>query len=340
MVKEDILVSAVAVVQNDGAILPAFIGETWEILDRHYANYELLLVDNGSADGTETIVRQFLGRYTGLRYLRLTRETDDETALMAGLDAVIGDYVVTIEPDLDPPAELVSMVETCRAGADLVLGVDRRPPRQGWLYTALRNAFVVLNRRLLHFDMVIGTTGFRVISRQGINALIRVRLRRRYFTVVVAEVGLKTALHAFGRICRSGRPPKRRLLHSLRVGLSVLIHNSITPLRAASALGLAGSLLSLLYSAYVVAVYLFKSDVMPGWTTLSLAMSGLFALAFLMLALMGEYLGRLLEESAHRPLYHVWEELSSAVMLDHANRRNVLEHSEELGQTENTGNGR
>jgi hypothetical protein len=104
----------------------------------------------------------------------------------------------------------------------------------------------------------------------------------------------------------------------------VLVHNSILPLRLASALGLLGSSLSLLYSGYAVAVYLFKPDVMPGWTTLSLAMSGLFALMFLILALMGEYLGRVLEETADRPLYLVRDEQSSAVMLADPGRVNVL----------------
>jgi hypothetical protein len=184
---------------------------------------------------------------------------------------------------------------------------------------------------------VIGTTGFRTISRQGVNALAKVRPRRRHFAVVTAEVGLRAATHLYDRISRSGRHPTRSLPRAIRTGLSILVHNSITPLRVASGLGLAGSLLSLLYSLYVVVVYLFKPDVMPGWTTLSLAMSGLFALAFLMLTLMGEYLGRLVEESTDRPLYHVRDDLSSAVQIADPTRRNVLDRSEEPGPAEPTG---
>ena len=97
----------------------------------------------------------------------------------------------------------------------------------------------------------------------------------------------------------------------------------------ATGLGLVGSLLSFAYSFYVIGVYLFKSDVMPGWTTLSLLISGLFAIMFLILALMGEYLGRLLEESTDRPLYHLRDEQSSYLMLADPNRRNVLENSAE-----------
>jgi glycosyltransferase involved in cell wall biosynthesis len=327
MAKADILVSAVAVLHDHAAVLTAFLDDLAPVLDREYANYEIVLVDNGSADGTDTLARKLLATHPSVRYVRLSRPTDDETAMMAGLDAAIGDYVVTLHPDFDPPAELVAMVETCRAGTDLVLGVDRDPPKPGPVYGALRSAFLGLARRLIGVSLVTGTTGYRALSRQAVNALVKVRLRRRYFAVVAADVGLTTAIHPYSLISRSGGRPTQGLFRALRIGLSVLVHNSIVPLRIASALGLIGSALSFLYILYVVAVYLFKRDVMPGWTTTGLMISGLFMLLFLILALLGEYVGRLLEESSDRPLYHVRDEQSSAVMLSEAGRRNVIEHA-------------
>jgi polyisoprenyl-phosphate glycosyltransferase len=328
MTKADILVSVAAVVRDQSDIIPNFVDELSAILEQHYANYEILLIDNGSVDNTEKVVRQHLGRLPCIRYLRLTRSTDYETAVMAGMDAAIGDYVVLMNPDFDPPAELVPMVETCRSGRELVLGVEEDPAPHGIVYRTLSTIFHFLSRWLVRIEPVTESTGFRVISRQGVNALVRVRMRRRHFPVLIADVGLVPSLHPHKRISRSGTRSKTSLFRAIRVGLSVLVHNSIVPLRIASVLGLLGSFLSLLYSTYVVIIYLFKSDVMPGWTTLSLAMSGLFALAFLMLALMGEYLGRVLEESTDRPLYHIRDELSSAVMLAEVNRRNVTTQSE------------
>lgn len=329
MPKADILVSVAAVVRNHALVLAAFVEEVLTVLEKHYSNYEVLLIDNGSTDKTDKMVSQLLAQRPCVRYLRLTRPTDDETAILVALDAAIGDYVVTLHPDFDPPAVLVPMVEACRGGSDLVLAVDRHAARPGPVYRALRRVFLSLSRRLVGLELVTDTTGFRALSRQAVNALVKIRLRRRYFAVVAADVGLTAAVHPYDRISRSGSRPTRNLIRGLRIGLSVLIHNSITPLRVASGLGLVGSLLSFLYSLYVVGVYLFKPDVMPGWTTLSLAMSGLFALAFLMLALMGEYLGRLLEESTDRPLYHVRDEQSSAVMLADPSRRNVFDRSDE-----------
>jgi len=330
MEKADIMVSVVAILRNQAAILPSFLSEVHHLLEANYNNFEILLVENGSDDETTKVVRSLLSRFTSLRYLRLTREAEDETALLAGLDAAIGDYVVSMHPDFDPPSEIVPMVEECRSGADIVLGIDAYPPTGGLLYRSSRVLFVSLVRRLLHFDLKPGVTGFRVLSRHAVNAIVKVRLRRRYFAVVAADVGLNSSYHRYSRISRSGSSPELHLFRAIRMGLSVLIHNSITPLRLAGVLGLMGSLLSLFYSLYVVTIYLLRRDVMPGWTTLSLATSGLSFLIFLVLALMAEYLGRLLEESPDRPLYHVRDEQSSEVMLSNLQRRNVIDQSDSV----------
>src|SRR5437762_3534391 len=92
MAKADILVSAVAVLRDNAAVLPAFLDDLAPVLDRHYANYEIVLVDNGSIDGVAAVIQTLLTKYACVRYVRLSRRTDDETALMAGLDAAIGDY--------------------------------------------------------------------------------------------------------------------------------------------------------------------------------------------------------------------------------------------------------
>ena len=89
--------------------------------------------------------------------MRLTRPTDDETAVLAGLDAAIGDYVVNLSYDFDPPAELVAMVEACRTGSDLVLGVDRHPVRPSFAYWALRGVFLALGRWVVRLDVMTGT---------------------------------------------------------------------------------------------------------------------------------------------------------------------------------------
>jgi glycosyltransferase involved in cell wall biosynthesis len=329
MTKADVFVSAVAVLRSYARFLPAFVREVYRTLDERYANFELVLVDNGARDETPAVVRDLLKTHKCVRYLKLSRRMKPETAVMAGLDAAIGDFVVTIHPEFDPPAEIPALVEKCRGGADVVFGVAPFPRPPGAVYRALRWGFYRAAHSFLGLDPVRVNSGFRCLSRTAVNALTRVRQRKRFFGLLASEIGLTTATHEYRFISRSGKLPRVNLRRAARTAASMAVNHSVAPLRLVSVLGLAGSFLSLLYSLYVVGVYLFKQDVMPGWTTLSLQVSGLFFLVFVMLTMIGEHLGRLLDEAVDRPLYHVREEQASAVMLSDLARRNVMDRSVE-----------
>jgi len=329
MTKADVFVSVVAVLRSYARFLPAFVAEVSRTLDARYANFEIVLVENGSRDDTPRVVRELLKEHKCVRYLRLSRRMTPETAVMAGLDAAIGDYVVTLHPEFDPPADIPALVERCRDGADVVFGVAPFPAPPGPLYRALRWGFYRAAHALLGLDPVRVNSGFRCLSRAAVNALTRVRQRKRFFGLLAAEIGLTTATHAYRFISRSGKSPRVNLRWAARTAGSMAVNHSVAPLRLVSVLGLTGSFLSLMYSLYVVGVYFSKRDVMPGWTTLSLQLSGLFFLVFVMLTMIGEHLRRLLDEAVDRPLYHVREDQASAVMLSDLARRNVMDKSVE-----------
>lgn len=327
MIKADVFVSVVAVLRNYARFLPAFVEEVTRTLDGRYTNFEIVLVENAARDDTPAVVRDLLKTYKCVRYLRLSRRMKPETAVMAGLDAAIGDFVVTVHPEFDPPADIPALVEKCRAGADVVFGVAPFPTPPGPLYRALRWGFYRAARAALGLDPVRVNSGFRCLSRAAVNALTRVRRRKRFFGLLASEIGLTTDTHDYRFIARAGKPPRVNLRRAARTAASMAVNHSVAPMRLVSVFGLTGSFLSLVYSLYVVGVYFSKQDVMPGWTTLSLQVSGLFFLVFVMLTMIGEHLGRLLDESVDRPLYHVREEQASAVMLSNLARRNVMDQS-------------
>ncbi len=327
MDKLDTFVSAVAILHDQTDLAGPFAREASDLLARHYTNFEVVLLDNGSHDGTAATVQPLLQQVRCLRYVRLSRGMDSETAFTAALDAAIGDFVVTLNPDFDPVDEIPAMVERCRAGSDIVLGVDADPKRHGPIYRMLREAYFAATRKALGVELPRGTTGFRALSRHAVNALTQFRQRRRYFALVASAIGFEPALHPYKRISRTGAKPDSSVSKAARIGVALVVHNSTLPLRLASITGLIGSLLSFLYSFYVLGIFFFKRDVAPGWTTLSLQVSGLFFLAFVVLALLGEYIARLLAESSDRPLYYVREEKSSSVPLAEPGRRNVLDNS-------------
>jgi len=329
MPKSDVFVSVVAVLRSYARFLPEFVREVYQLLDDRYSNFELVLVDNGARDDTHAIVRDLLKTHKCVRYLKLSRRMKAETAVMAGLDAAIGDFVVSIHPEFDPPGEIPALVEKCRGGADVVFGIAPFPHPPGALYRALRWGFYRVAHAALGLDPVRVNSGYRCLSRAAVNALTRVSLRKRFFSLLTSEIGLTTATHEYAFISRSGKSPRVNLRRAARTAASMAVNHSVAPMRLVSLLGLAGSFLSLVYSLYVVGVYFFQQDVMPGWTTLSLQVSGLFFLVFVMLTMIGEHVGRLLDEAVDRPLYHVREEQASSVMLSDLARRNVMDQSVE-----------
>lgn len=325
MSKEDTFVSLICICRNHGLFLPNFIAEATQYLSYFYLNYEIIIIDNGSTDNSKAILEDTIKKFASIRYLQLTRSTDFETAVMAGLDSSIGDYVVTINPDNDPINKIRTMIETCRIGNDLVIGQKTNNPKKNWFYIFLKFLFNSTCKFFFGASVAEGVTSFRAISRHGVNALAKIRSRRRYFPLVISEIGLSYFFVPYEQISRSGNIPNLNIFSVVFAGFSVLIHNSIIPLRIAVLLGITGSLVSLTYSLYVACVYITKRDIAPGWTTLSLALSVLFSISFIILALLGEYLGRLLEESGERPLYHLRDEISSSIMLENRDMKNVTE---------------
>jgi len=331
--KQELFISVVAIIGDAPAVLRPFVDEVCRHLESRYTDYEVLLIDNGASAEMVAAARQLLSQFKCVRLMRLSRQMDDETAILAGLDSTIGDFVVTMDPNLDPPDHIGPMIEQCQAGSDLVLGVDRGRMRPGPIYRAARGLLFPLVRWLVGIRLVRGATMFRTMDRQAVNALTQHRLRKRYFQVVAADVGLTTATHHYDSICRFGQPPKSRLFYAMRMGLSVLVHNSTVPLRFVSVIGVIGSLLSLLYCLYTVIIYVVKHNtVAPGWTTMGLLVSSMFFVVCVMLTLIGEYLGRLLDQTSDRPLYHIREEQQSAVMLSDTTRRNVLNQSTDASE--------
>jgi hypothetical protein len=128
-------------------------------------------------------------------------------------------------------------------------------------------------------------------------------------------------------ISRSGRPPREGLFHAANTAIAVIVGNSTRPLRMVGWLALAAAFLNLLYIAYVFAVRMLKTRVAEGWMTLSLQNAGMFLLLFLILAVVTEYVGRILDETRDRPLYYIAEEANSSVMVPSAERRNVVRES-------------
>ena len=330
--KTDRFVSVIAPLFNDEGVVEDFIRETVPVLRENYTNYELVLIDDDSKDRTVERVSRLLNDIEGIRLIRLSREFGEEVAISAGLETVIGDYVVVMIPGCDPPEHIPEMVARAINGIDVVFGVRRDRSDESWLIRTGARLFYWYCRQLLKLDLPANSTQFRCLSRQAVNAITQIKDSYRYLRLFSSYVGYDRQRFEYDPLSRgrTGKSRQRGFIQRVNEAIALIIENSAHPLRFVSWLGLATAGVILIYVMYVFGVYFLKEDVLAGWTTLSLQNAGQFFLITLILTALCEYSGRILNRLQMRPLYYVREERNSAVLLLDAERRNIVEESRDI----------
>lgn len=325
---KDFFVSVVSVVSNDADVLEPFVNDTMAALENAYENYEFVIVDDGSIDGTRTAIEPLLKKHPAMRYLRLPRSYGTEIAFSAGLDSAIGDVVVTMQPD-DPAELLPKMVDHAADSGGVVFGVRRDPVAgQSLLYRFGRSAFHSLSGLFFRRSPPKNAAYYIALTRQTLNAVVQIRDRARFLRIFSAQSGFPTETVSYKPVYRRGRPQRKSVPQAASYALDAIIANSTAPLRFVTYLGLAAAFANLLYIGYVFAVAIVKQRVVEGWISTSLQASVMYFLLFLILGVFSEYLIRIVEESKDQPLYIVAEEKTSAVMIPNRSaRRNVMKES-------------
>jgi len=324
MTASDLFVSVVAPLHNDADIVAAFVDETIAMLRQHYQHHELLLVDDGSVDGTVREVERLLGMHAAVRLIRLSRSFGSEIAISAGLDAAIGDFVAVMLPDSDPPALVPRMVEQSRQGAGVVFGIRKDRAGEPLLLRLGAALFYWGCDRILGLNIPKNSTHFRVLSRQAVNAVVQIRDRNRYLRTLSAYVGYSNQSVEYDTLHRRARPRTKGLLEGAKLAFSILVANSLQPLYLAVGLGMLVVAANALFLAYVVVIYLVKRHVVEGWTTQSFVLGTMFGALALLCTVVAAYLARLLGEQQDRPLYFVLEERHSGASTDTPDRMNVV----------------
>ncbi|HKC60671.1 MAG TPA: glycosyltransferase family 2 protein [Myxococcales bacterium] len=320
-----LFVSVVCRLRDERELVEPLLEDLTRVLKPHYENWEIVLVDDGSRDGTTARVKELLGRYEGVRLLRLSRAFGLDIAITAGLESAIGDVVVTLSAETDPPELIPQLVELARNDNAAVYGIAPSR-RRGLLRECGARAFYRICR-LLDLPIQRHSTQLRALPRQAVNAIVEIKDRHRYLRALTPYIGYETRTVEYQPISRSGHPPRESLLEAADTALAVIVGNSTRPLRLVGWLALLAAFLNVVYIGYVFAIRIFKTRVAEGWMTLSLQNAGMFLLLFLILAVVTEYVGRILDETRERPLYYIAEEANSSVMVPSAERRNVVRES-------------
>ncbi|GIE32716.1 glucosyl transferase [Actinoplanes italicus] len=298
--------SVVVPVFNEEDVLPLFAERMRPVLDGLRVPYEVITVDDGSRDATPVVLELMCRRWPQLRVVRLRRNSGHQNALTAGLHRAQGEYVVSIDVDLqDPPETIGEMLRLAEsANLDVVHGVrtDRSSDSRFKRWTA--DVYYRLIRRLVGRTVPHNAGDFRLLSRTAVDALTAMPEHLPVYRLLVPWLDLPSGEVAYTREQRAAGHSKYPIAKMIRLALDSVVGFSAAPLRVATWLGLIGMVLCAVLAGAGGAAYL-SGNVVPGWTSLIVAVLFLGALQLLCLGLLGEYVARIFTSLQGRPSYVV-----------------------------------
>ena len=310
------LISIVVPCYNEEQSLPIFMRETnailadWVQRDKDIS-FEFVLVDDGSQDGTlyeiKKLAKAYASDVVNVNYISFSRNFGKESALYAGLEASAGDYVCTMDADMqDPPCLLPRMYqllldEECDNVATRRTTRDGEPP----IRSMFARLFYKIINRMSDADIVDGARDFRLMTRQMTDAILSLGEYNRFSKGIYGWVGFKTKWVPFVNVERVAGETHWNFFSLLKYALSGIVAFSTAPLSLASLLGVVCCFFSLVYAVFVAAKTFIYGDPVGGWPSLACLVTFLGGVQLLSIGVIGQYLSRTYLEVKRRPIYIV-----------------------------------
>lgn len=314
-------VSAIIVADENAHNLEKKVNSTTKLLKARYTNYEVVVVNNGVSQKELALLVKLLPKVACIRIIQLSRVDDTDTAVFAGLEAAIGDIVCILYND-DPVELIPDFVEKLKSH-DIVFGVATDIKRGSWLETLGARLFYWYSKRYLGINIPNGSTYFIAMNRNVVNAITHNKRNRRHIRHIAKQVGFGSTNLKYSLPKKQDAYSNMNPLALVSRAIDLVSSYSSHPLRLLTYFGVLAGLLNLMYAFYVIIVNISVNDIEKGWTSTSLQSSLMFFLLFMILAILAEYIGKILNEVQGEPPYHVMSELSSTVSIADETRRNV-----------------
>ena len=306
------LLSVVCPAYGEEDCLPAFHRRVRRVMADLGQPFETVFVNDGSTDATLSVMRALRERHDDVAVVDLSRNYGKEVALTAGLDAARGDAVVVIDADLQDPPELVGeMIAGWARGYDVVYATRAARAGESWLKKATAAGFYRLAERFSSVPIPRDTGDFRLMSRAAVDAVCALRERHRFMKGLFAWAGFPSLQVFYDRDPREAGRTKWNYAKLIGLAVEGLTASTTAPLRLASYLGFAVASLAVLAGVFYAAKAVLFGEPVAGFPTLITAMLFLGGAQLVVLGVIGEYLGRVFNETKDRPLYFVREALAS-----------------------------
>jgi dolichol-phosphate mannosyltransferase len=299
-----IIYSIIAPIFNEKDNLPELHRRVTEVMGKTGKSWELLLVDDGSSDGSADIIRALAKKDKRIRPVIFARNFGHQVAVTAGLDYSRGEAVVIIDADLQDPPELIhEMAKKWEEGYEVVYAV--RTEREGESFFKLWTAsvFYRLIYRITDVKIPLDTGDFRLMDRKVVNVMNRMRERHRFLRGMSSWVGFKQVGVEYKRAARTAGETKYPFRKMLRLAINAVTGFSYFPLQVATFFGFASAGLAIIAIPVVAILRLAGTHFFEGQTTTLVFVLFLGGVQLISLGILGEYIGRLYDEAKGRPLY-------------------------------------
>lgn len=322
------LLSIVSPVYRAERILPSLCERLTTVLDRMACSYEIILVCDGSPDGSWAVMQRLVREYPRLKVVNLSRNFGQHYATTAGMDLALGDWTVVMDCDLqDRPEEIPHLLEKAREGFDVVVARRMNRQHKWWKRTSSR-LYYKLFGLLSGFKMDASVGSFRIMSRGVVDAFCSMREAYRNFAGLIEWVGFRTGFYDVQHAERHEGESSYNLARLLKMALDGMISFSNRPLYISVGLGVGLSLLSALYGGYLLLRWFIEPATfgVPGWLSTVTVTVFLGGLILLNQGVLGIYLGRLYNQAKGRPIYVI-----DKVLVGAAATRGQQQHREPHG---------
>ncbi len=271
-------------------------------------DWEVLLVNDGSADNSLSVMRELHQADPRIRYICLSRNFGKEEAMLAGMDNVTGDCTVIMDADLQHPVEVVPrMIAEWENGYDDVYGQRITRGEESWLRRKLSMCYYSLLKRSTRIEILPNVGDFRLLDRRVVGAMRSMRESQRYTKGLYCWVGYNKKAVPFEQHDRTDGVSSFNMHRLFNLAIDGITSYTVAPLRLASVAGFITAMLSLLYMVFIIIKTIFVGEPIQGFPTLICVMLFLGGCQLLAIGICGEYIGRIFMQTKGRPPYFISE---------------------------------
>ncbi len=301
------LITILVPAYNEARNLPGLVDALSSLSDSiDTYDWEFLIVNDGSSDNTSDVLRSLREQDIRVNYINLSRNFGKESAMLAGLDYAKGDCVVIMDADLQHPVSAVpEMIKAWEEGYDDVYGKRKTRGKESWLRKKLSLLYYSLLQKTTRIDILPNVGDFRLLDRRCVDAVRELRETQRYTKGLFCWIGFKKKPVEFESLDRTEGKSTFNFLSLLGLAIEGITGFTISPLRIASLLGVVVSIVAFTYLIFVIFKTIFYGEPVQGYPTLLCVILFLGGCQLLAIGIIGEYIGRIFNETKRRPPYLV-----------------------------------